>query len=167
MTDARLHSAPGGRRGHWPWLLAAGPAVVVVASLATAWIAASGSDALVADDYYKLGLTINRRLAAATPSTREPAADIAIGADGDVRVRLAQPARAPSRVRLALRHPGEREDARTVELRAAGNEWVGRIVDLSPGLRIVSLESDTWRFPVTVVERLPAAVRVGAADPNS
>jgi hypothetical protein len=138
----------------------------VVASLATAVIAASGSDGLLADDYYKLGLTINRRLPAATASTREPAADIAIGADGDVRVRLAQPARAPARVRLALRHPGERE-GRSVELRAAGNEWVGRIADVSPGLRIVALESDAWRFPVTVVERLPAVVRVGATDPRS
>jgi len=167
MTHPRSRSARGAPRGHWPWLLAAGPAVVVVASLATAWIAASGSDYVVADDYYKLGLTINRRLPAETTSTREAAADIAIAADGDVRVRLEQPAGTPSRVRLALRHPGEREGARTVELRAAGNEWVGRIADLSPGLRIVSLESDTWRFPVTIVERLPAAVRVGAAEPRS
>jgi hypothetical protein len=167
MTHPRSRSRHGTPRGRWPWLLAAGPALVVVASVATAVIAASGSDGLVADDYYKLGLTINRRLPAATPSTREPAADISIGADGEVRVRLEPPTGVPSRVRLALRHPGEREGARTVELRAAGNEWVGRIADLSPGLRIVSLESDTWRFPVTVVERLPAALRVGASDPRS
>jgi uncharacterized protein len=167
MTHPRARSPHGAPREHWPWLLATGPAVVVVASLASAVIAASGSDGLVADDYYKLGLTINRRLPAATPSTREPAADIAIAADGDVRVRLLQPAGTPSRVRLALRHPGEREGARTVELRAAGDEWVGRIADLSPGLRIVSLESDTWRFPVTIVERLPAAAHVGAPQPGS
>lgn len=167
MTHPRSRTAHGAPRGHWPWLLAAGPAVVVVASLATAVIAASTSDGLVADDYYKLGLTINRRLPAATASMHEPAADIAIAADGDVRVRLEQWAGTPSHVRLALRHPGEREGARTVELRAVGDEWVGRTADLSPGLRIVSLESDTWRFPVTVVERLPAAVRVGAAEPRS
>ncbi len=91
MTHPRARSPHGAPREHWPWLLATGPAVVVVASLASAVIAASGSDGLVADDYYKLGLTINRRLPAATPSTREPAADIAIAADGDVRVRLLQP----------------------------------------------------------------------------
>ena len=164
MTNARSRSARRAPRGHWPWLLAAGPAVVVVASLASAVIAASGNDGLVAEDYYKLGLTINRRLPAVTSSMHEPAADIAIAADGDVRVRLEQSAGTPSRVRLALRHPGEREGARTVELRAAGDEWVGRIADLSPGLRIVSLEADAWQFPVTVVKRLPAAVRVGAAE---
>ena len=167
MTHARSRSARGAGRGCWPWLLAAGPALVVVASLATAWIAASGSDNVVADDYYKLGLTINRRLPAAGASAREPAADIAIAADGGVRVRVADTAGAPSRVRLALRHPGEREGAHTVELHAAGDEWVGRLPDVSPGLRIVSLESDTAHFPVTVVERLPATVRLGANPPRS
>ncbi|MCC7269385.1 MAG: FixH family protein, partial [Rhodocyclaceae bacterium] len=47
----------------WPWLLMAGPAVVVVAGIVTAWIAATTSDGLVADDYYKQGLAINQRLA--------------------------------------------------------------------------------------------------------
>ena len=167
MSHARSQSPPRAPRGHWPWLLAAGPALVVVASLATAWIAASGSDALVADDYYKLGLTINRRLPAVPLPAHDPAADISIAADGGVRVRLEQPAVTPSRLRLALRHPGEREGARTVELQAAGGEWVGRLPDVSPGRRIVSLESDAWRYPVTVVERLPADVHVGASGAGS
>jgi uncharacterized protein len=167
MTHTRSRSARNAPRGHWPWLLAAGPALVVVASLASAVIAASGSDGLVADDYYKLGLTINRRLPAMPLAARDPAADISIAADGGVRVRLEQPAVTPSRLRLALRHPGEREGARSVELQAAGGEWVGRLPDVSPGLRIVSLESDAWRYPVTVVERLPAVVRVGASGAGS
>ena len=36
-------------RGPWPWLLAAGPALVVVASLASAWLAISKSDPVVAE----------------------------------------------------------------------------------------------------------------------
>ena len=167
MSHAPSQSPHRPPRGHWPWLLAAGPALVVVASLGTAWIAASGSDGLVADDYYKLGLTINRRLPATPVAAHDPAADISIAADGAVRVRLEQPGATPSRLRLALRHPGERESARSVELRAAGDEWVGSLPDVSPGLRIVSLESDAWRYPVTVVERLPAAVRVGASGAGS
>ena len=167
MSHARSQSPHRTPRGYWPWLLAAGPALVVVASLASAWIAASGSDGLVAEDYYKLGLTINRRLPAVASPARDPSADISIAADGAVRVRLEQPAATPSRLRLALRHPGEREGAHTIELRAAGGEWVGRISDVAPGRRIVSLESDSWRFPVTVVERLPADVRVGASGFDS
>ena len=42
--------------------LAAGPAVVVVASLVSAWIAIRSDDGLVAEDYYKRGLLINKKL---------------------------------------------------------------------------------------------------------
>lgn len=50
-------------RNLWPWLLMAGPAAVLVAGAATTWIAFATADGLVAEDYYKQGLSINRRLA--------------------------------------------------------------------------------------------------------
>lgn len=50
-------------REPWPWLLMSGPAAVLVAGFATLWIAIASSDGLVADDYYKQGLAINKRLA--------------------------------------------------------------------------------------------------------
>src|SRR3954470_9953714 len=55
------------------WLLIAGPLLVVVASLATAWIAYRSDDGLVASDYYKRGLLINRIL----PSEPLPASKLA------------------------------------------------------------------------------------------
>ena len=36
-------------REPWPWILAAGPAIVVVAGLATFWIAAHNADVVVKD----------------------------------------------------------------------------------------------------------------------
>lgn len=50
-------------REWWPWLLMAGPAAVIIAGGATIWIAFASADGLVADDYYKQGLAINRVLA--------------------------------------------------------------------------------------------------------
>jgi hypothetical protein len=50
-------------RERWPWLLMAGPVAVIIAGGATIWIAFASADALVADDYYKQGLAINRVLA--------------------------------------------------------------------------------------------------------
>ena len=47
-------------REPWPWLVMAGPAIVVVAGVITTAIAVGTSDGLVADDYYKQGLGINR-----------------------------------------------------------------------------------------------------------
>lgn len=49
-------------RERWPWILMTGPAVVVVAGIATAVIALRTSDGLVADDYYKQGLAVNQQL---------------------------------------------------------------------------------------------------------
>ena len=49
-------------REPWPWLLMAGPALVVVASMVTVWLAVISNDGLVADDYYKQGLAVNQTL---------------------------------------------------------------------------------------------------------
>jgi hypothetical protein len=46
----------------WPWILMAGPGLVIVAGVITTWIAVVTSDGLVTDDYYKQGLTVNQRL---------------------------------------------------------------------------------------------------------
>jgi len=74
-------------RNRWPWLLMAGPAIVVVAALATAWLAWSTDDGVVADDYYKRGLVINKQLAR---SDRGEAlglgAVLALAGDGGVRI---------------------------------------------------------------------------------
>ena len=64
MTTSSL---PGGDsapwyRQFWPWFLIALPGSVVVAALYTVYIAYSGADDLVIDDYYKNGLAINRQL---------------------------------------------------------------------------------------------------------
>jgi hypothetical protein len=50
-------------REPWPWLLAAIPIATVIAGGFTLSMAISTEDSLVADDYYKRGLAINRDLA--------------------------------------------------------------------------------------------------------
>jgi hypothetical protein len=56
-----LQSAPWYQH-RWPWLLMAGPMVVIIAGFITMWISFSGADALVVDDYYKQGKAINQDL---------------------------------------------------------------------------------------------------------
>ena len=78
----------------WPWILMAGPAVVVVAGIVTAWIAMTTSDGLVADDYYKQGLAVNQMLArndAAAAMQLEARLRLA---DGRIELRLTSRARA-------------------------------------------------------------------------
>ncbi|MES2150961.1 MAG: FixH family protein [Pseudomonadota bacterium] len=46
----------------WPWLLMLGPALVIVAGSYAGWLAYSGQDAMVVDDYYRQGKAINQDL---------------------------------------------------------------------------------------------------------
>ena len=63
MSKIVKSSGPWWKFGY-VWLVLAGPAVVVVAALCTAWIAVTHPDALVAEDYYRRGVEINKTLPA-------------------------------------------------------------------------------------------------------
>ena len=45
------------------WMVMAGPALVVLASFATLWLALRTPDPVVAPDYYRRGIEINQSLA--------------------------------------------------------------------------------------------------------
>lgn len=56
-------SKPWWTHGH-VWLIIAGPAIVVVAGIATLVLALRTPDPLVTEDYYRKGIEINKTLAA-------------------------------------------------------------------------------------------------------
>jgi hypothetical protein len=62
MSSPSPHDTEAWYRQFWPWFIFALPASVVVAGITTVFIAAKHADDLVADDYYKNGLAINRVL---------------------------------------------------------------------------------------------------------
>jgi uncharacterized protein len=139
-------------RERWPWALMAGPLAVVIASLASAWIAVQSDDGVVAEDYYKQGLLINRKLAHKPPAERIPGANITVGVDKSIHVHLYDAGRAPSRLQLALALPSEhRHDHRVSLTPSASGDWVGTMPELAPGRWIVTLASDTWQLPITIV----------------
>jgi hypothetical protein len=105
-------------REPWPWLLMAGPVGVVAAGVFTTWIAFTHEDGLVADDYYKQGLAINRVIARdAAAAAGNVAAQLRFSAGG-VRVRLAGDN--PPAVVLALAHPTRSGLDRVARLESAG-----------------------------------------------
>jgi hypothetical protein len=55
------------------WLVIAGPAVVVVAGFITLWLALANPESLVAEDYYRKGIEINKTLAAEKEKSLLPA----------------------------------------------------------------------------------------------
>lgn len=61
MKSDRIDPKPWWTYGY-VWLVIGGPAVVVLAALVTGWIAISHPDAVLAEDYYRRGLEINKTL---------------------------------------------------------------------------------------------------------
>lgn len=139
-------------REPWPWLLMAGPAAVVVASFVTLWLAIASNDGLVADDYYKQGLAINKTLerdrAAAELSLK---AQAVLSASG-TRIRLflqGEPADKDPRLRLRLVRPTQAGLDQAATLHPAGAGYFeGNIGRLQPGRWLLILEdaSGTWRL---------------------
>lgn len=150
-------------REPWPWILMAGPAVAVVAGIATGVIAFAGADGLVADDYYKQGLAINRTIA------RDEAAR-SLHVEGDlvleaatVRARLSASAPLPDRLRLRFVHPTRAGEDRMVFLaRDAAGTYSAPVAGLAPGRWRVILETEQWRLAALVDTRLAGPVRLGA-----
>jgi uncharacterized protein len=72
MKQNTLDTKPWWQYGH-VWLIIAGPAAVVVAGFITLAIAIRIPDPVVAEDYYRRGLDINKTLAAERDMQLAPA----------------------------------------------------------------------------------------------
>ncbi|MFN2329676.1 MAG: FixH family protein [Chromatocurvus sp.] len=123
MLNARIDEAvpEPWYRQFWPWFLIVLPGTVVVAAIATMIIAVRGSDDLVADEYYKDGLAINRQLER-DERARERGYSARLAIDtGSVTV-LTEALPAMAELRLRLSHPMEADRDITIDLRRSGAE---------------------------------------------
>ncbi len=131
----------------WPWLILSGPAAALVAGAATIWIAFASADGLVAEDYYRQGMAINKVLA-----REEQAKRLGIA----VQVRMERDA-----IRIQLE--GARPDALFVHLvhatraghdqrlrlaPAGGGAYEAGLEPLPPGRWRIVIEDPraTWRI---------------------
>ncbi|GAB7128922.1 FixH family protein [Silvimonas sp. JCM 19000] len=106
MTSSEVKNVPpaGGKPKGKPWyrqatpfLVFAGPAVVVVASLVSAYLAFSREDDLVTQNYYQTGEAINDRI-------KEDAHTAALKLDGQMLIDLKQ-----NRITLKLDNPEQQK----------------------------------------------------------
>lgn len=138
-------------RHRWPWLLMMGPAIVVVAGAVTTALAITTSDGLVADDYYKQGLGINKVIA-----RDERAAALHVSAQvlfneerRHVRVMLAPGVTAPRELRLSLFHGARAGDDQSIVLaQVAPGTYEGALRTPPAGRWQLRLEDGegTWRI---------------------
>lgn len=144
-------------REPWPWILMSGPAVVVVAGFVTLWIAVTTSDGLVAEDYYKEGLAINRVLARENEAAR--LGIVARAAPGPGRLvvhlegrfapppelvaRLAHATRAGHDMRLQLQREADGEYEASLPQRLPAGHWHVSIEDPHAAWRVIGVWSGT------------------------
>ena len=125
-------------RHRWPWLLLSGPAAVLAAGAVTAWIAFTSADGLVAEDYYKQGMAINKVLA------REERAR-ALGITTQVRFSSSM---------LSIELQGAAPQALFVHLAhatRAGHDQRLRLAPVRPGLyqaELPPLPAGRWRIVI-------------------
>ena len=136
-------------RHAYVWLLIAFPAASVAGGLAMLFMAVQTNDGLVADDYYRQGMEINRRM------ERDLKAQAA-GLGADIRflsgrVRVALKARGefspPRRLQLSFMHPTRSGLDRTITLdETAPMIYEGSLPQLEAARWYALIEANDWRL---------------------
>ena len=133
-------------RNRWPWLLMAGPAAVLVAGAVTTWIAFASADGLVAEDYYKQGLGINKRLAR-EDAAREQGISARIEVSSNLTVVLS--GAAPEALFVHLAHATRSgHDLRLRLVPVEEGRYAATLPPLPPGRWRIVIEDprSTWRI---------------------
>ena len=150
-------------REPWPWILFGIPAATVLAGVVTISVAFSTFDGVVADDYYRQGLAINRTLARDTRAQAMGlAARVQFSPDGTrVRIALSGHTGPSPGLRLRIVHPSRGGADQAIEL-----------AEVAPGLHEGSLQSapapGRWRLHIEDASegwRLVGAAHLPAAQP--
>ena len=140
-------------RHHWPWILMAGPFIVVIAGFVTLYLAVRSNDGLVDDDYYKQGLAVNQVSARNQNAVRLGLqAELMQSTDGkQIRVLLrGKPDTVlPDVLKLRIAHPTRAGVDQNVLLRSDGvGSFSGKLSALLTGRWRIALEDEKgeWRL---------------------
>jgi uncharacterized protein len=150
-------------REPWPWILAAGPLLVVVAASVSAWLAFTSADALVQDDYYKEGKAINRQLRRDQTAIALGLAARAVIAGGHIEITLANTSAAPlpGQLRLLISHPTQAQKDQLVTLGALPQgRYTGRYRPLEPARYYLTLEDPARSWRLQSVLRVPGEILI-------
>jgi hypothetical protein len=153
-------------REPWPWLLLCGPAAAIVAGVITMVIAFTSFDGVVADDYYRQGLGINRVLEReASASARALSAQVLFNPSGDrVRVTLDGAVEAGTSLRLRLVRAARAGADQEIALAPIGaGLYEGSLAQPLPGRWHLQLEDSDRRWRIAGTARLPADKVIGLA----
>lgn len=158
-------------REPWPWILAAGPFIVVIAGIYTAWLAVKSNDGLVTDDYYRKGLAANQTIARSEEAARMGlAAGIRIVGD-TLSVRLHAGDKGfvmPPTLAVTITHPTRAGLDQSRVLARSGDLYAGEFRLPAAGHWLVLLEDErkTWRLMGNVVLPANGETLIGVPAPG-
>ncbi|UCH49214.1 MAG: FixH family protein [Betaproteobacteria bacterium] len=136
-------------REPWPWIVFAIPGVAVLAGIVTLIIAIVHRDGLVAEDYYKQGLAINRVLEREARAAQMGLEGQVMVADSNIRVTIAGTDAFPDALVVRFIHPTRAgEDQEIVLAAMSPGLYEGSMPGLARGRWYVQLEDAqaTWRL---------------------
>jgi hypothetical protein len=162
-------------REPWPWILMAGPFLVVIASFVSFWFAASlmDKDGLVSDNYYKEGLAAGQTVARSEKAKELGLiASLTLGQDA-VKVRLSAGADdqdhfdQPPAITLTLSHPTRAGLDQTLVLPWDGHYYSGQLRLPTAGHWLLLLEDEgkSWRLMGSVVLPASGELVIGGGGP--
>ena len=133
-------------REPWPWIVMAPPAAAVLAGIATLWIAVVSSDGLVAEDYYKQGLGINKVIAREVRAS-ELGISAALEVDGG-RIRVRLEGASPQALFVHLAHRTRSGFDQRLRLARVADRYEAELAPLAPGGWRVWIEDPqgSWRI---------------------
>ncbi len=157
MTRVTMEvGAPWYRQG-WPWFLMSLPVTAVVAGLATWYVAWKSNDGLVAEDYYKQGLEINRSLESQQMARQLGVSGLLSYANGVLQLRLSAEREItfPDSLELKIQSPVKAGHDRSLKLVRSGDVYEAQMPVLPDGHWNIVLgdAAGTWR--ILGAERFP------------
>lgn len=161
-------------REPWTWLVLGGPLLVVFASMYTAFLAYRGADRVVAEDYYRQGLAINKDIRRDSAARAQKiSGDMQLDrSTGAISFKLEGEGALPSVLLLTISHAPRYGNADVISH--------VRLVQVSPGryagapqekfdadvmaLWHVKVEAPDWRLAGEWADPLHATLRLKAAQ---
>lgn len=142
-------------RQAWPWFLISLPAAAVLAGSATWYLAWRSNDGLVAQNYYKQGLEINRSIESQQLARQLGLSAVLQMPDGKIHLRLSavREITLPPKLVLNIISPAREGFDKRVELLRNGDAYEAPLPVLTPGHWNLSLadEAGTWSILGTAI----------------
>lgn len=137
-------------REPWPWALFGIPAATMIAGVITITLALRSEDGLVADDYYKQGLSINQTLARDDAAKRYGLHAVASLKEGILLLEVTSSAgnELPDSLRMHWAHPTHSGSDHVLILRKGEGGYVVAMPQMLAGRWNVSVEDlkGEWRI---------------------